>query len=332
MENVMTNNLNIENKIAPYVAVVCITFEHGNILMDALDSIYYQSYENIDLILIEDNSNRKKSNTRELYEKFIKEHPNRFRNNMLIQNETRQGLVRSLNTSMEFITADYFTILSGDDLLPKDSIQYNISYIIENNSRMVGGEKILDQESINFTPFESNRVRVSEINDSKTTVQRKMIVLDWFKRGLPFLTTGVVFEVELVTTLGGFDRDYFILEDSPLIYKMIMSGIEFHKHNHPTYIYRIGIGVSSGSNEYLVEYLNDLVKFYRFLIKNSKGLDVSHIKDLLVRTEFNLLLQSKSKFHSLLMVFTLIKHPIVVIRNIEFNKIKRILLIIIGKK
>lgn len=310
--------------LCPYVTVICVTFEHEDILEDALKSIYCQSYQYIDLILVEDKSTRIKSNIEEVYKNFIKDTRNRFRNSKLIQNETRLGLVKSLNTAMEYVEADYFTILSGDDILPKDSIKFNITYIIKNNSKMAGGDIILDKVSINSQLLEYDRVQVSEINNSKTSLQRKMIILEWFKRGLPFLTTGVIFEVELVYNLGGFDGDYFILEDSPLIYKMIMSGIEFHKHNHPTYLYRIGIGVSSGSNEYLVEYLNDLVKFYRFLIKNSRGLDVSHINDLLVKSEFNLLLRSKNKYRLLLLAFLSVKHPLIFFGNINFDKIKKV--------
>lgn len=318
----MTSEKNGE-EFSLFVTILIVTFNHGNLLDDAILSAIEQSYFELDLIIIQDYSTKDSYVDRLHIENIIDGYKNRFRFVSIIENEDRLGLVRSLNKAIKNVRTEYLTLLSGDDMLTPFSVEKNMEVLKKNDLRVVAGEVILDKipinGNINNLLNKSQAVSIEEVNSKISPESRKNISLETLIRGAPFLTTGVIFKIDLLYEHGLFNEDYFILEDHPLIYALIKSGEKLAKHGYPTYIYRIGIGVSSGSNNFFNDYLKDLIRFYKMVIEDNQNVPIV-LKNKLFETELSYEL-NKSIRNRMKIAIMLIKNPAFLFRTFSFKRL-----------
>lgn len=111
----------------PKVTFLIPCYNTEKYLIEALECIVNQTYENLEIILIDDGST---DNTLRLLKKY-EQRDSRIR---LYKNETNIGLIKTLNKGIELATGEYIARFDADDLIGLDRIEKQIEIIIKNNN------------------------------------------------------------------------------------------------------------------------------------------------------------------------------------------------------
>jgi glycosyltransferase involved in cell wall biosynthesis len=102
--------------IKPLVTVCITTYNRESVLPFAIKSVQDQTYENIEIIIVDDFS---EDNTEKIVKDF-QEKDNRIR---YIKHESNKGLACARNTAIESATGVFFTFLDDDDLWESDFVE-----------------------------------------------------------------------------------------------------------------------------------------------------------------------------------------------------------------
>jgi glycosyltransferase involved in cell wall biosynthesis len=111
----------------PLVSVIAICFNHEKYVIECLQSVVNQSYNNVELIIVDDFSN---DNSREKILEFVKKNPSA----RIIFNEKNIGNCRSFNQALKISTGKYIIDLSTDDVLLPKKIEKQVKKIEETES------------------------------------------------------------------------------------------------------------------------------------------------------------------------------------------------------
>lgn len=131
------------NKALPLVSVAIPCYNHENYVQDCIKSVINQSYENIELIIIDDGS---KDNSVQKIQEMIPACQKRFAR---FEFRTRQnkGLSSTLNEALDWCEGEYFSAIASDDCMLENKTSLQINYILGKIScaGIFGGIEIIDE-------------------------------------------------------------------------------------------------------------------------------------------------------------------------------------------
>ncbi len=241
----------------PLVSVVIITYNSSRYLLETLDSIYGQTYENIELVISDDHS---PDDTVALAESWIAQHGHRFANCILRAGQENLGITGNVNAGIRQASGHYVKLLAGDDLLLPDAIDTYVTGCRELGTPYLftwlrkfsdgeNGRKIWDEEP----PM--------EIFQAEAAQQFAMLLGGNRVYGPLFFC-----ERAFLEEMGLYDERYEMLEDYPMWMKLTGRGHKLHFKNVPTVLYRQSDdSVSRGGSGRVVNarYNGCYWKFYR---------------------------------------------------------------------
>ena len=102
------------------VSVVMSVYNDEQYLKESLDSIFAQTIQYFELIIVDDCSTDR---TVEIIENY---HDDRIR---LIRNTENRGLTRNLNTALEYVQGTYIARMDGDDKSRPERFEKQIAYL-----------------------------------------------------------------------------------------------------------------------------------------------------------------------------------------------------------
>lgn len=105
------------------ISIIVAAYNVEKYIRRCLESIIYQTYENIEIIVVNDNSTDR---TKEIYSLFSDSRM------MIINKRINEGLSEARNTGLENATGDYITFIDGDDYIEADTIEKCVNRIKEN--------------------------------------------------------------------------------------------------------------------------------------------------------------------------------------------------------
>ena len=111
---------------------------NGEYLRQALESVLNQSYENFELIIINDGST---DNTENLIKSY------RDKRIIYLKNESNKGLGATRNRGLRIVKGDYICFLDDDDLYYENRINTQLNKMLEDNSDVsICGVDIIDEK------------------------------------------------------------------------------------------------------------------------------------------------------------------------------------------
>jgi len=133
----------------PLVTVICTCFNHEKYVIESLESVINQQYQNIQLIVVDDYST---DNSYEVIVKWIEKHPLvKF-----IQNKENLGLTKSFNNAYKYSKGEYIIDLAADDILLPECITLQLNTFKNSNYSnlaLVYGNAILINEQGDFNSY-----------------------------------------------------------------------------------------------------------------------------------------------------------------------------------
>lgn len=112
----------------PLVSVTVITYNSSKTVLETLDSIKAQTYQNIELIVSDDCST---DNTVEVCHKWIEQNKSRFVRTELLTVEKNTGVAGNLNRAEAACLGEWVKGIAGDDILMPNCVQDCMDYVAE---------------------------------------------------------------------------------------------------------------------------------------------------------------------------------------------------------
>jgi glycosyltransferase involved in cell wall biosynthesis len=106
----------------PVVSVLIPSFNYGRWTIEAIESVFAQTYRNIELIVVDDGSDPA---TRALLREFRCSRSDRF---TYVEQDNR-GIVRTLNALLRHAHGEYITVLAADDALCPEKIAVQVDLL-----------------------------------------------------------------------------------------------------------------------------------------------------------------------------------------------------------
>lgn len=129
---------------SPLVSVIVPIFNVEKYIDECIQSILYQTYINLEIILVDDESPDK---CPEICDDYAKQ-DSRIR----VIHKKNEGLGYARNSGLDIATGDFVVFVDSDDYLDKNTIQLLMSQVISNNAQYVksGFRKINDAGKISY--------------------------------------------------------------------------------------------------------------------------------------------------------------------------------------
>ena len=118
--------MNSKNK----VSVIIPAYNHGRYIAETIRSVWSQTYENIEIIAINDGS---PDNTGKILDELSPLSPCPI----VVQHQENRGLCATLNRAIELASGDYISVIASDDFMQPDKTQLQVDFL-DNNPEYAG--------------------------------------------------------------------------------------------------------------------------------------------------------------------------------------------------
>ena len=156
------------------ISIIIPSFNHEKFITSTIKSIINQTFRNLELIIIDDNST---DNTRSAVLSLENECRKRFTNFKFIKKEQNKGINNSLNTGIDLVNGEFVYIIASDDIAKPEAIETFYSFIKDKaDYALITGDGELIDENNNriFWDHEFNPHKKYDpvVAKYKTTAQR----------------------------------------------------------------------------------------------------------------------------------------------------------------
>ena len=198
------------------ISVIMGIYNCATTLVEALDSLYAQTYQNFKIILCDDGST---DNTYQIAAEYAKKHDNII----LIKNDQNKGLNYTLNHCLEYADTEYVARMDGDDISLPTRFEKEIAFLDSNPEyAIVSCPMIYFDENGDY-----------KVGQTKSTdpIKRDFILSTPFCHA-PCMVRSIAYKA-----VNGYsvDKRLIRVEDYHLWFKMYAAGYKGHNLSEPLY-------------------------------------------------------------------------------------------------
>lgn len=233
----------------PLISIIIPVYKVETYIRDCIDSILSQSYENLEIILIDDGSPDKCPLICDEYAKKDKR--------IIVFHQKNQGLSGARNSGIRLAKGEYFCFVDSDDVLHPDYIQKLFDAICYTNYKISICNNVSFSNSVPETKTEPSDFRPVDL-------------LDIFKIQNSMCAWGKLFHKSL------FENIEFpvgkIHEDEFIIYIILYNAHNIAYCSSSLYFYRIREGSIMQHREevFYTDFLEALLKNYNFFYSHNE--------------------------------------------------------------
>ena len=209
----------------PLVTFAIVSYNNYKYIKEALNSVFIQTYPNIQLIISNDASDDFDEEDLELY---LNENKTDNIKQIIIHNhEYNVGTVKNVKYCRDNADGEYIMYMAADDALyDKDVLDTYVdrfeslgeeAMVVCSKTAMCGHEL---EEIIDYFP-DKERISIIKNCDSHSLFSR-------LSHEFIIPTTSCCYRKKLFDIVGDYSEDYFIIEDAPLYIRMARMGIKFN--------------------------------------------------------------------------------------------------------
>lgn len=242
-----------------YITVYVFGYNSGKTIRETLDSIYTQTYQNIDLMISDDASS---DDTMSIINDWLSYHSDRFRNVEIYTNRINRGINYTFDTCVKKCKTEWVKIIAADDMLLPTCVEKNLDYVKKHivNS-LLYSQDLSFTNDINHTKrrgmYEQKYMeKLSRLSPDKQ--YRCLLHREIYYAPTAFINTNIYRQI------GGISIKVRNIEDSPLALSFTSAGYSINFMNEDTVYYRLGESVSRSKgniyNKYHIEQVKVLQK------------------------------------------------------------------------
>ena len=202
----------------PLVSIVIPCYRDSITISSAIDSLYRQTYQNIEIIVVNDAS----PETDEV-ERVLERYPSII----YVKNQVNLGLAASRNIGLRKSRGEFVAFLDADDEYNPHKIEFQIRCSGENIAVACNLENFYEQD-----PGPVNRV---ELNSEDLEIVDSLWKISIFN----YLTgASILARRDLLLSVGGYDESLRSCEDYDLWLRLLKKGVKVIRIKLPLYLYR----------------------------------------------------------------------------------------------
>lgn len=136
----------------PLVSIITVVFNGGKTLEQTFQSVFNQTYKNIEYIVIDGGSTDETINIIKKYEKYI---------NYWVS-ESDKGLYDAMNKGIRIANGELIGIINSDDWYSKGAIQKVVRSFVENNKKLIfhGDTFYVDENKTYLRKFNPSKLKL----------------------------------------------------------------------------------------------------------------------------------------------------------------------------
>lgn len=287
-----------ENK--PLVSVIVISYNSSEFIMETLESIKNQTYDNIELIISDDASS---DDTVQIAEEWLGDNENRFRKVELITSAKNRGVSGNCNQGVSAANGIWIKLIAADDILMCNFVADNIQYYLSSkDARIILSNVVhfIDKTSPiqifkRSAPFWGKQKKVLK----SAAEQYQALLLSYCGN-----TPSMIVHREVFTKVR-FDERFPFIEDYPFLLNVTRNGFFIHHLDKETVMYRIrpnsvyfGSEQKLFSDFYNKSYFFDREYRYPFLSPLRRKAEIFHFKRFTFLDKWGL--NKKTLFHKII--------------------------------
>lgn len=200
----------------PLVSVCIPAYNNAGYIKETIDSILNQTYQNIELIVVDDNS---KDNTYEVISSIPDKRVKAYRN------EKNLGMSGNWNRCLELVSGEFVKLICADDLIEKDAIEKETRALIENPTAVLAesDSKLVDMQGKQHGTYK--RYHKSGLVNGKKVARSGLRSQNYF--GAPLAN---MIRKSALDKVGGFDTDFVYILDYDFYMRIASLGDIFVIH------------------------------------------------------------------------------------------------------
>lgn len=212
---------NMENRIL--VSVIVLSYRSSDTIIQTLESIKKQTYQDIELIVTDDCS---PDNTVEVVKKWIAKNKMRFVNARCLTATKNTGLPANFNRGLYTAKGKYFKGIAGDDYMSEDAIEKYVAFCEKNPQKYPICKVHLFKDSVNQEiPLNIKHYCDRCYDFAQKTYKEQYHAL--LMQNCILAPAATFYKVEEIKKLGGYDEKYPWFEDYPMNLKIMHAGKGF---------------------------------------------------------------------------------------------------------
>lgn len=227
-------------KYSPLVSIILPVYNCEPYLNQCLDSLVEQTYENIEIIAIDDCSSDNS------LERLKKINDDRLR---VLSNEINKGMSATLNTAIACCSGEFIMRMDGDDFIDKTKVEKQIDFLMQNPD--------IDVVGCNYArvTLDGNHVHYSDNPQKSVDISKLLSLRKFFLSGPNFsITDGTLMAKASWFKRYQYDPQIFYSQDFDLISRALGNS-KFANLKEPLYFYRQGSGVTANLKAQLISCL-----------------------------------------------------------------------------
>lgn len=220
----------------PLVSIPLITYNSSATVIETLDSVYKQTYPNLELIISDDCST---DNTIEICSEWIAQHAERFVRTVIINTEKNSGPTVNSDLSIRACNGEWVKILAGDDLLADDCVSEFMKYVQSHHDcQICVCDLELFSTDVDISKEHYERYRhYTELAMGDLDSQQKEILKFSFLPGPAWFFSQKLFE-----EMGGYDiSGKYPGEEWTFATKVLFNNYRFHVVDEKLVKYRVSL-------------------------------------------------------------------------------------------
>jgi glycosyltransferase involved in cell wall biosynthesis len=187
---------------SPLVTIICLCYDHETFVIETLNSVINQSYNNIELIIVDDFST---DNSRQVIKNWLINFPEiKF-----ITNEKNLGNTKSFNKALNLAKGDYIIDLAADDVLLPNCVYFQLEKFEKSNFSNLGvvyGNAELITENGSFDSY------YFAVDNTKKVIEKRVIgniYINVLSGGNSLCSVSAMIKKEVLEDLNGFDENLY---------------------------------------------------------------------------------------------------------------------------
>lgn len=217
------------------VSVIVVTYNSSNYVLKTLESIYRQSYSDIELIVSDDCST---DNTLAVCTEWVGNNKNRFVRAAVVQTPSNGGICHNYNYALQQAKGEWIKYIAGDDILESNCIERFVANIKPHVYLYTCITKHLQNETGEIDLY------TTRVPDQSAWKQARYMLKYLYGINGPTLFV----ERQHLDAIGGFEEKYPMIEDWPIAIRFVTNGLQIGIINEALVQWRIYRDSISHSN------------------------------------------------------------------------------------
>lgn len=216
------------------VSVIVVTYNSSSTIIETLESVKGQTYNNIELIVSDDCSS---DGTKSLCVEWLAANSKRFENVLYLESNINTGVCGNLNRGINSSKGKWIKGLAADDLLKEEAIEEYLRFCVDNNCHVCVSDASFIDDDGNIVNFESKTSIWPFFLDEMgkdLKKQTKQVQMDKLCPGPP-----IIFDREVWNAFGGYDEQYRFADEWVMQYYIVMKGYMIYPLHKKLLIYRV---------------------------------------------------------------------------------------------